>query len=85
MAIQLNSSTTPAMPRTVLYRSCLLGILPAEVLDTPEFERLIRDLWEADWTDVQIAAHTRTSTYTTGRIRERLGLAAHQDLKEATA
>lgn len=84
MAIQLNSSTTPAMPRAVLYRSCLLGYLPAEVLDTPEFERLVRELWREGWTDVQIASHTRTTTYTTGRIRERLGLAAHRDL-EATA
>ena len=29
------------------------------------------------WTDVQIAAHTRQTLYTTARIRARLGLGAN--------
>ncbi|MCI2421486.1 hypothetical protein MOQ72_29035 [Saccharopolyspora sp. K220] len=57
------------------YRSCLLGKQPAEILDTTARERLVAELHALGWTDAEIAAHCRMTTYTTGRIRERLGLA----------
>lgn len=68
-----------------LRAACWRGELPAEVLDTADREELIYELWLRGWTDVEIAAHTMLSTYTTARIRERLGLVPHPRLKGATA
>lgn len=59
-----------------LHRA-LDGLEPAEVLPPAERDRLMRILCGYGWTDVQIAVHTLWSTYTVGRIRERLGLAAN--------
>lgn len=61
--------------RRALLSACWAGHQPAELLDTADREHLIHDLWSLGWTDVEIAAHTHTTTYTTGRIRDRLGLA----------
>jgi hypothetical protein len=63
---------------------CLAGLEPADALSRRDRERVVRRLWSEGWTDVEIAVHTRMTTYTTGRIRGRLGLAAHQDLDVAS-
>jgi hypothetical protein len=68
---------TAPLSRSRLTQACRRGELPAELLDPADRAHLIYDLWAAGWTDVEIATHTRLTTYTTGRIRERLGLAAH--------
>lgn len=57
----------------------MAGELPAEALDQRDRERLVYDLWAAKWSDVEIATHTRMSTYTTARIRRDLGLAPRAD------
>ena len=66
---------TPATRRR-LYAACRAGNVPAEVLPPADRERLVGELWAAGWTDVEIATHTHMSTYTTARIRARLGLDA---------
>jgi hypothetical protein len=38
----------------------------------------MRELWGHGWTDVQIAIHTKWTSYTVGRIRDRLGLAPNR-------
>ena len=68
---------TSPLSRSRLTRACRRGELPAEILDTADREHLIYDLWFAGWTDVEIATLTSLTTYTVGRIRERLGLQAH--------
>lgn len=60
------------------YRKALRGELPAEALtNTGDREQLIHELWTAGWTDLQVAVHTRWTSYTVARIRERLGHAAN--------
>jgi hypothetical protein len=76
---------TAPISRARLYRECLTGQLPADYLPTAEREHLIYELWSCGWTDVEIATHARLTTYTTGRIRGRLGLAAHPSTKGAVA
>lgn len=66
---------------TVRYQRALAGHEPAESLTTREREQLVRALWTAGMTDVEIATHTHLTTYTAARIRARLGLAAHQARK----
>lgn len=56
------------------YREALAGREPAEALPTHVRHRLVAQLHGAGWTDVEIAAHTRMTTYTTARIRAGLGL-----------
>lgn len=63
--------------RRALLSACWAGGEPAEVLDTTDREDLVHELWRLNWTDVAIAQHTRMTTYTTARIRERLGLGAN--------
>jgi len=75
----------PPDTRAQLQIACWLGELPAEALTTVEREYLLFDLWSEGWTDVEIACHTRMTLYTTGRIRARLGLAAHPARERATA
>lgn len=58
----------------LLRRRCWAGEAPAEELDTADREQLVTELWAAGWTDVEIAVHTRMSTYTTGRIRDRISV-----------
>lgn len=57
------------------WHRCCLGEFPAEALTPRDREDLISQLHGLGWSDVDIASHTRQSTYTTARIRERLGLA----------
>lgn len=68
-----------AVARIELLAECRAGRCPAEVLDTGEREQLVRDLVLAGWTDLRIATHTRMTTYTTVRIRERLGLTSNTE------
>ncbi|WP_027947189.1 hypothetical protein [Amycolatopsis taiwanensis] len=88
MAIHLHTTEPPGgRPITAqeLYNACWRGELPAEVLRAADRERLVEDLWDQGWTDVEIATHTRMTTYTTARIRTRLRLAPHHAQKEAAA
>jgi hypothetical protein len=62
--------------------------MPIEALaavDPAQRDALLTELWKLGWADVEIATHTRMTTYTTGRIRQRLGLAAHRDTGRAVA
>lgn len=92
MAIYLHAAEPPGgrpdispIARERLYRACYRGDEPAELLSRADREDLVYDLWSKGWSDVEIAAHTRMTTYTTGRIRDRLGLAPHRPRKEAAA
>ncbi|MFI0469271.1 hypothetical protein ACH347_34795 [Saccharopolyspora sp. 5N102] len=53
----------------------MLGEQPAEALSADARERLVYALHQQGWTDAEIAAHTRMTTYTTARIRDRLRIA----------
>ena len=55
-------------------RMAMQGLLVAEELPTKARERLFTELHALGWTDLEMAEHTRTTPYTTVRIRERLGL-----------
>lgn len=66
------------------YRACVAGRSPAEVLDTGDRERLVAELHRLGWSDVEIAAHCRMTTYITGRIRDRLELAPNNPREGAT-
>lgn len=68
---------TKWLSRQRMLRLAYDGHLPAEALSTKDRETLVWDLHAAGWTDCEIATHTRMTTFTTGRIRARLGLAAH--------
>jgi hypothetical protein len=70
---------SPPCTRSLTWRACLAGRLPAEVLPTVERERLVETLWARAWTDAEIASHTFMTTYTTARIRERLKLPPNGD------
>jgi hypothetical protein len=76
---------TAPISRARLIDACRRGHLPAEILDQTDREHLVYDLWAAGWTDLEIATHTRMTTYTTGRIRGHLGVAAHPSTKGAVA
>lgn len=87
MAIHLHATEPPSgRPRTrqQLYDACWRGEEPAESLDTEDRDLLVHELFTQNWTVIQIAYHCRMSTYTTGRIWERLGLAPHHQ-REAAA
>ncbi len=60
------------------WAACCQGRFPAEVLSTRDREDLIVDLHTLGWSDVEIAEHCMLSTYTTARIRDRLGLTPNQ-------
>lgn len=85
MTDQIGRPDTAPMARARLRAACLAGDLPAEALHTEDRERLVRQLWRAGWTDVEVAVYTRLTTYTAARIRARLGLAAHPSTKGAVA
>jgi hypothetical protein len=69
----------------IQYRAALYGREPAEVLCGADRDLLWRTLLEQGWPARRIAEHTRTSTYTTGRIRERLGLSANPAVRHPAA
>jgi hypothetical protein len=66
-----------------LWEACCAGREPAEALDPRDREDLVFALAASGWADVEIAVHTRMSTYTTARIRERLGLATNTIMRGA--
>lgn len=73
----LPSALKLALPRAAhwLWLACLEGREPAEALPTQDREDLVYHLvHDQGWTDVRIAQHTRMTTATTARIRERIGL-----------
>lgn len=76
---------TRYLTRAHLLRCCYAGTLPAEVLDPRDREELVYDLWAAGYTDVEIATHCHMTTYTTGRIRARLGLPARRSNERPAA
>lgn len=78
-------ASRPETSDPALIDACRRGHEPAELLTTSEREHLIFDLWAAGWTDLEIATHCRMTTFTTARIRARLGLAAHPSTKGAVA
>ncbi|GAB3372482.1 hypothetical protein [Amycolatopsis echigonensis] len=57
---------------------CLRGLVPADALSTVDRAAVVARLHGDGLTDGEIAEITRLTTYTTGRIRARLGLAAHE-------
>lgn len=71
-----NGADTPhVITDEVAWWMAMDGNLPAEALRPLDRHVLVLVLHQKGWTDVEIAAHTRMTTYTTGRIRARLGLA----------
>lgn len=63
-----------------IWMACVEGIEPAESLPTKDREDLVHHLVsDLGWTDLQVAEHTRMSTATTVRIRERIGLPPNHD------
>jgi hypothetical protein len=78
VSIRLRRTDGPAPARPVydehLYRQCRAGFEPAELLTTGARGQLVHELWTLGWTDVEVAVHTRMSTYTAAAIRTRLGL-----------
>lgn len=80
----MSARTVPAGVRTpmsaarsgaLLWAACCAGREPAESLDARDREDLVADLVGRGWTDREVAVLTRMSSYTTARIRARLGLA----------
>jgi hypothetical protein len=79
-AMSVRVSTGPGvrpLTNTAAYKHALAGALPADALETACRERLVTTLTRRGWTDTEIACWTRMTTYTTARIRSRLGLAAN--------
>ena len=66
------------IPDARLYLECLAGREPAELLRPSYREELVIELHRLGWTVVEIATHTRMSTYVTGAIHDRLGLTHHR-------
>lgn len=62
----------------LVWWACCAGREPAESLDWRDREDLVAALVERGWTDVQVAILTRMTSYTTARIRDRLGLPANR-------
>ncbi|WP_409186450.1 hypothetical protein F9C11_20365 [Amycolatopsis sp. VS8301801F10] len=92
MGYRVDGRPVPGQPPCVepitytrVLSACWRGDLPAEQLSPVDRETLIYDLWFAGWTDVEIATHTSLTTYTTARIRDRLGLAPRPARKESYA
>ena len=67
--------TRPVNP--LQYRLALRGKEPAEALAGSDRELLVRTLVGWGWPDRRIAELTSMTTYTTARIRDRLGLPAN--------
>ncbi|HEY9354656.1 MAG TPA: hypothetical protein VIP28_15445 [Nocardioides sp.] len=75
----------PATRNRVRLEAALAGVEPAEALTTRDRHRLVGMLVRDGWTDVDIAALTRMTTYTTARIRTRLDLPANPPILEELA
>lgn len=88
MGIRVHAGAVPDRPPpmvtisyTRILTACWNGVLPAELLERGDRDQLIYELWIARWTDAEVATHTRLTTYTAARIRERLGLEARLPLQ----
>lgn len=72
---------TRPIHRAYLFRACLHGQEPLESLAAAgmhsERDYLLRGWLHDGWTAVQIAQHTRTTTYTVDRLIGQLGMADH--------
>lgn len=84
----MHGRPTPSRPAlaltdAALRSACWRGDIPAEALSTEDREQLVYDLWAARWTDAEIATRTQMTTYTTARIRARLGLVPRSAQKGA--
>jgi hypothetical protein len=77
--------TVHPQSRARLLAACWSGREPAELLTRKERELLLFELWARGLDDVEIAIHMRQSTYTTCRIRERLGLQVRRPSEGAAA
>lgn len=66
--------TAPAVDDRPLYRAALRGAAPAERLTPNDRGVLVAELVRRGMTDVQIAEHTRWTTYTATRVRESRGI-----------
>lgn len=82
---QRDALPTPLRPATnpVVLAACWAGREPSELLTRGERDLLLFDLWMKGWTDLEMSVHMKQSTYTTCRIRERLGLEARRPSEEA--
>ena len=69
----------------LLWGACCAGREPAEALDPRDREDLVAGLVGLGWTDREIAALTRMTTYTTARIRQRLELPPNEERTGAAA
>ncbi len=85
MTVHLGRPDIAPMARAKLYAACRRGDLPAELLEPADRERLVRWFWRLGWSDVEIGTRTFMTTFTTARIRARLGLAAHPSTTGAVA
>jgi hypothetical protein len=81
----LATRATPPRSGALLWAACCAGREPAESLDPRDREDLVADLVDAGWTVVQIAEHTRMTTYTTGRIAARVAGRPLGDLDQLEA
>ncbi|WP_190824736.1 hypothetical protein [Saccharopolyspora pogona] len=68
-----------------LWSACCRGEMPAEALLRRDREDLVWQLHQRGWTDTEIATHCRMTTYTTGRILDRLGLEPNEHRRSADA
>jgi hypothetical protein len=59
-------------------RRCVRGEVVAEQVSTRARELAVCWLHRCGWTDAEVAARTRMSTYTAARIRSRMGLAVNR-------
>lgn len=64
----------PRPQRPLQFRLALNGEEPAEALTAHDRRLIIARLHRRGWTDLEIAVLTRTTTYTTARIRHAIGL-----------
>lgn len=82
---QLTAAPAPSGSRSPRWRweAACVGEMPAEALSTRDREDLVWQLHELGWSDVEIATHTHMTTFTTARIRARLGLAPHDQKANA--
>lgn len=90
MALRITVTTDTTVPHrpvtdAEVYSLCLAGHLPAEMLPSGRRRALVVELHSLGWTDLEIAAHTSMSLYTTARLRDQLGLDAHAPAAEGAA
>jgi hypothetical protein len=80
--IHHGTDTSHLITDEVAWWMAMDGDLPAEALRPLDRQALVLILHQRGCTDVEIACHTRMTTYTTGRIRARLGLAPNTSVSE---